>query len=77
MRIFDIISKKRHNLPLSYEELEFAVNGYIDGTVTDYQMSALLMAICINSMSREETKSLTEIMIKIRLWLCVKLLKVL
>ena len=64
MRIFDIISKKRHNLPLSYEELEFAVNGYIDGTVTDYQMSALLMAICINSMSREETKSLTEIMIK-------------
>lgn len=62
MRIYDIISKKRHGLSLSKEEIEFAVNGYVGGDIPDYQMSALLMAICINSMNEEETAILTKTM---------------
>lgn len=62
MRIYDIISKKRHGLSLSKEEIEFAVNGYVRGDIPDYQMSALLMAICINSMNEEETAILTKTM---------------
>ena len=62
MRIYDIISKKRHGLSLSKEEIEFAVNGYVGGDIPDYQMSALLMAICINSMNEEETALLTKTM---------------
>ena len=62
MRMYDIISKKRHGLPLSKEEIEFAVNGYVSGDIPDYQMSALLMAICINSMNEEETALLTKTM---------------
>ena len=64
MRIFDIISKKRHGEALSREEIFFSVNGYLDGTVADYQMSSLLMAICINSMNDEEIFNLTDAMIK-------------
>lgn len=62
MRMYDVISKKRHGLPLSKEEIEFAVNGYVNGDIPDYQMSALLMAICINSMNEEETATLTKTM---------------
>lgn len=64
MRIFDIISKKRHGKALSREEIFFSINGYLDGTVADYQMSSLLMAICINSMNDEEIFNLTDAMIK-------------
>lgn len=64
MRIFDIISKKRHDKALSREEIFFSINGYLDGTVADYQMSSLLMAICINSMNDEEIFNLTDAMIK-------------
>lgn len=62
MRMYDIISKKRHALSLSKEEIEFAVNGYVNGDIPDYQMSALLMSICINSMNEEETALLTKTM---------------
>lgn len=63
MTIIDIITKKKNNLELSYDEIKFAVDGYLDGTVKDYQMSSLLMAITIQGMSKQETFDLTEIML--------------
>lgn len=61
--ILDIINKKRLGKELSYKELDFFFNGYLNGDIADYQMSALLMAICINGMSDEETFALTKIFI--------------
>ena len=61
--ILDIINKKRLGKELSYEELDFFFNGYLDGEVADYQMSSLLMAICINGMTDEEIYALTKIFI--------------
>ena len=62
--IVDIINKKRLGKILSKEELNFFFNGYLNGEVTDYQMSALLMAICINNMTDKEIFDLTDIFIK-------------
>lgn len=64
MNIVEIINKKRLKFELTKEELEFAFNGYLNGFVKDYQMSALLMAICINDMSERETFDLVDIFIK-------------
>ena len=61
--ILDIINKKRLGKELTYKELDTIFNGYLNGDVADYQMSALLMAICINGMSDEETFALTKIFI--------------
>jgi len=63
MNIVDIINKKRLNKELTPEEITFFVDGYVQGTINDYQMSSLLMAICINGMSYEETSNLTEVML--------------
>ena len=63
MTILEIIDKKRLNKELSRDEIEFAVNGYLDGSVKDYQMSSLLMAIVLNGMTDKETIDLTDIMI--------------
>ena len=61
--ILDIINKKRLGKELSYKELSIMFNGYLNGEVADYQMSAFLMAICINGMTDEEVFSLTKIFI--------------
>ncbi len=61
--ILDIIDKKRLGKELSYNELATIFNGYLNGKVADYQMSAFLMAICINGMTDEETFALTKIFI--------------
>lgn len=61
--IKDIIDKKRLGKDLSYDELEKIFMGYLNGTVKDYQMSSLLMAICINGMSEDEIFNLTDIFI--------------
>ena len=61
--ILDIINKKRLGKELSYSELDYFFNGYLDGKIADYQMSSLLMAICINGMSDEEIFALTKIFI--------------
>jgi len=63
MNIIDIIVKKKNAEELTKEELEFAINGYLNNEIKDYQISSLLMAIVINGMSLEETINLTEIMI--------------
>ena len=61
--ILDIINKKRLGKELSYKEIAYFFNGYLDGEIKDYQMSSLLMAICINGMSDEEVFALTKVFI--------------
>jgi len=63
MTIIDIITKKKNNQELTYEEIKFAVDKYINGDIKDYQMSSLLMAITINGMTEKETFDLTDIML--------------
>ncbi len=69
MRAVDVITKKRGNLlnpkgeELSREEIEFIINGYVEGKIPDYQISALLMAIYFNGMTFEETGVLTNTML--------------
>lgn len=62
--ILDIISKKANKYELTREELETIFLGYLNDEVKDYQMSAFLMAICINDMSDSEVFALTDIFIK-------------
>ena len=63
MNIVDIINKKRNHQELSKEELTYAINSYMQEETKDYQISALLMAICLNGMSEDEVINLTEIML--------------
>lgn len=58
MNILDIIEKKRDAKELNKEEIEFFVKGYTDGSIPDYQAAALVMAIYINGMTKEETTNL-------------------
>lgn len=62
--ILDIINKKANKYELTKEELETIFLGYLKDEVKDYQMSAFLMAICINDMSDSEIFALTDIFIK-------------
>lgn len=64
MRIYDIIKKKRDNLELTKEEIDYFVEKYSNDEIPDYQASALLMAIFINKMNEAETINLTEAMMK-------------
>lgn len=59
MRMYDIIHKKRNGGELSEKEIKFFVNGYTDGSIPDYQASALCMAIYFRGMSADETAVLT------------------
>ena len=59
MRMVDLIEKKRDGNALSKEELDFIIDGYTDGSIPDYQMSALLMAIFYQDMTDEEISHLT------------------
>lgn len=62
MRIYDIIVKKKEGKELTDEEIKFVVEGFTNGNVPDYQMSALLMAICLKGMTKRETVTLTMCM---------------
>ena len=64
MNIIDIINKKRLKKELSYEEIEYIVKNYSNNKIKDYQMSSLLMAILLNSMTEEETINLTKCMLE-------------
>lgn len=59
MRMYDIIVKKRNGEALSDDEIAFFVKGYTDGSIPDYQASALLMAIYFQGMTERETATLT------------------
>lgn len=59
----DIIAKKRDGHALSRDEIGAFINGFTDGSIPDYQMSALAMAIYLRGMDDEETAALTEQML--------------
>lgn len=59
MRMYDLITKKKHGGELTAEELRSMVEGYVAGEIPDYQMSAMLMAIWFSGMTAEETTALT------------------
>ncbi len=62
MNILDIIAKKRDKKELTKEEIGYFVKGYTDGSITDYQAAALVMAIYINGMNEREITDLTLFM---------------
>jgi pyrimidine-nucleoside phosphorylase len=64
MRAADIIADKRDGKELSREEIEFLINGYVGGTVPDYQVSAWTMAVYFQGMSAAEIAALTDVMLK-------------
>ena len=64
MTIVDVIERKKNKAELSTEEINFFVNGFTDGSIADYQMSALLMAILLNGMTDRETFDMTNAMLK-------------
>ncbi len=64
MNIVDLINKKRNNQKLDFNELKFIIDGVLKDSIKDYQISAFLMAICINGMDDEEIFNMTEIMLK-------------
>ena len=59
MRMYDLITKKKQGEFLTKEEIDFMITGYTKGEIPDYQMSAMMMAICFQGMSEEETLHLT------------------
>ena len=59
MRMYDIILKKRANLALTDDEIRFVIDGYVNGIIPDYQVSALLMTIVFNGMNARELGTLT------------------
>lgn len=64
MRMVDLIEKKREGKELSTEEIKFIVQGYTDGSIPDYQVSALTMAIFFKDMSDRERADLTMAMVE-------------
>ncbi len=59
MRMYDLILKKKRGMALGTEEIRFMVDGYVKGEIPDYQMSAMMMAICFQGMDDAETLQLT------------------
>ncbi|HFJ9277438.1 thymidine phosphorylase [Bacillus cereus] len=64
MRMVDIIAKKRDGKELTTEEINFFINGYTDGSIPDYQVSALAMAIFFKDMTDRERADLTMAMVE-------------
>lgn len=62
MRMYDLILKKREGGLLSKEEIHWMIREYTDGKIPDYQMSAMMMAICFQGLDKEETYELTMAM---------------
>ncbi len=64
MRAVDIIMKKRDGAELSRDEITCLIDGYVDGSVPDYQVSAWAMAVFFKGMSARETADLTDVMLR-------------
>lgn len=63
MRMVDLIEKKRDGYALTKEEIQFIIEGYTNGEIPDYQMSAFAMAVFFQGMNDEETAELTMAMV--------------
>ncbi|MFB7141044.1 pyrimidine-nucleoside phosphorylase [Gottfriedia sp. NPDC056225] len=63
MRMVDLIEKKRDGKTLTTEEINFVINGFTDGSVPDYQMSAFAMAVFLKGMTEKEYSDLTMAMV--------------
>jgi len=64
MKMIDVLMKKRNGEELSGEEIQFVVDGYTDGSIPDYQMSAFLMTVFFNEMNVTERAALTDAMMR-------------
>ncbi len=62
MRAVDILERRRLGKELSSQEISFFINGYVNGSIPDYQASAFLMSCCFNKLTARETRDLTEVM---------------
>ena len=59
MRMYDLIEKKKLGMELTTDEIRFMIDGFTDGTIPDYQMSAMLMAICYEGLNDRELTTMT------------------
>lgn len=59
MNMYDLIVKKKRGEALTEDEIKYMITNYTNETIPDYQMSAMMMAICFRGMTPEETKNLT------------------
>lgn len=64
MRMVDLIIKKRNNEALSHEEIKYLIDGYVNGNIPDYQVSAFLMAVYFNGMTSDEQLYFTRAMLE-------------
>ena len=64
MRMVDLIEKKRDGHELTTDEIKFIINGYTDGSIPDYQVSAFTMAIFFKGMTEKERADLTLAMVE-------------
>lgn len=62
MRMVDLIELKKNNGEFNKEQIQFIIDGYVNEKIPDYQVSALLMAICFNGLTAKETALLTQAM---------------
>lgn len=62
MRMYDLILKKRQGQSLTKEEINWMIREYTDGVIPDYQMSAMMMAICFQGLDKKETYEFTMAM---------------
>jgi pyrimidine-nucleoside phosphorylase len=63
LRVYDLILKKRNGFTFNKAEIDYFIDGYVQGDIPDYQISALLMAIYFRGMDAEETLNLTQAMV--------------
>lgn len=59
LRMVDLIQKKKRGEELTKQEINFIVQGYVNGEIPDYQLSAFLMAVYFQGMNKKETADLT------------------
>src|SRR5699024_12422951 len=64
VRMVDLIEKKQEHETLTTEEIKWMITGYTNGQIPEYQMSAMLMAIYFQGMTKEELRDLTVAMVK-------------
>ncbi|HLR92524.1 MAG TPA: thymidine phosphorylase, partial [Atopostipes sp.] len=64
VRMVDLIEKKQEHQTLTTDEIQWMIQEYTNGNIPDYQMSAMLMAIYFQGMTKEELRDLTTAMVK-------------